>query len=162
MIKNVTKKEYDSIHHWLRYRYGSADMCESKTCSNISTNYQWALKEDMLYEKNRENFDMLCVSCHTKRDHTEETRAKMAISQSARRETPATQEFIDKCKQIHLKRNGTVVTYKGEKRFLNELAAERGVRYVTLRQRMDRGWDVEKAVDTPINSKYRKLTASNN
>ena len=59
---------YNTIHPWLRNNYGKATRCENKDCKNISTNYQWSKLSNKKYEKKRENFWQLCVSCHKKYD----------------------------------------------------------------------------------------------
>ena len=64
----IDPKIYSSVHRWLRKTYGIANGCESKSCSGISANYQWALKKGREYEKKRDNFIILCKSCHTKYD----------------------------------------------------------------------------------------------
>lgn len=49
---------------WLYSKYGKADKCENKDCTGKSSVYNWALKSGKEYEKNRDNFIMLCTSCH--------------------------------------------------------------------------------------------------
>ena len=72
-IKSAETKKSEqyinNIHHWLRYHYGSANKCENKECSSISKNYTWALIHGKEYEKNRDNFRMLCAKCHLKYDY---------------------------------------------------------------------------------------------
>lgn len=78
-------KEYANIHMWLRNNYGSADRCENRDCSlRNSKRYEWALLKGKEYKRDRSHFHMLCPSCHRKYDITEETRAKMRKSQSAK------------------------------------------------------------------------------
>lgn len=66
---------YMGIHLWLRSRYGDADRCENREnnilnfkCKRITNNYNWALIKGKKYERKRENFMMLCCSCHLKYD----------------------------------------------------------------------------------------------
>ena len=68
---------YDYIHKWIRVTYGKADRCENENCSSKSNNYEYAMINNSLLEKNRENFKMLCCSCHRKYDFTEEVRLNM-------------------------------------------------------------------------------------
>ncbi len=77
-VKNVTRRQYDSIHNWLRYYFGNATQCMSDTCNGKSKRFEWALKPDMIYEKKRENFYQLCRSCHAKQDLTEDGRGRMS------------------------------------------------------------------------------------
>ena len=55
---------YSGIHMWLRANFGAANWCESITCSRKSKNYNWCKVQGMEYERRRENFIQLCVSCH--------------------------------------------------------------------------------------------------
>jgi len=66
---------YGGIHDWLQSRFGYADKCENRendilnfNCSKKSNNYDWALLKGLKYERKRENFIMLCHSCHLKYD----------------------------------------------------------------------------------------------
>lgn len=65
---------YYAVHKWLKKKFGKADFCEGESCSGISNNFQWALKRGCKYEKNRDSFLKLCVSCHRKYDFTPEKR----------------------------------------------------------------------------------------
>jgi len=64
----VGSRVYNLIHKWLRLHYGNATKCENKNCPKISKNYQWAKIQGKKYERKRENFWMLCKSCHAKYD----------------------------------------------------------------------------------------------
>lgn len=55
---------YDKAHKYLAYYFGKAVKCEAVDCKGKSKKYQWALLKGCTYEKNRENFWQLCVSCH--------------------------------------------------------------------------------------------------
>lgn len=70
--------EYQRIHKWLRITFGKANKCEMKMCKIIEAKrYEYALIRGKKYERKRENFMMLCKSCHVKYDFTETTRKKM-------------------------------------------------------------------------------------
>lgn len=60
------KPSYSAIHHWLKRNYGKPSSCEM--CKGNSKRYEWALLKGKDYEKNRDNFWMLCTSCHHKYD----------------------------------------------------------------------------------------------
>ena len=64
----IGSKNYNSIHSWLRKKYGEANKCENIMCKGLSKNYEWAKKPSAEYEKNRDNFMMLCKSCHAFQD----------------------------------------------------------------------------------------------
>jgi len=77
-IKNVSIKKYHQIHHWLKINFGKAYKCENKNCKNISKLFSWALKNSCEYEFKRENYLMLCRSCHAKIDISLETRKRIS------------------------------------------------------------------------------------
>lgn len=60
---------YFAKHIWLKTNFGSANCCENPNCKGRSKNYHWALKKGYKYEHKRENFMMLCVSCHRLYDY---------------------------------------------------------------------------------------------
>ncbi len=65
MIKDSV---YASIHNWLKKNYGSANKCENAVCPRTQKIFHWALKHDRNYEKDREAFIQLCITCHTRYD----------------------------------------------------------------------------------------------
>lgn len=70
--------KYAAIHNWLRSTFGKANKCESLTCNGRnSRKYTWSLLKGKEYQRKRENFWMLCYSCHTKYDFAEETKLKI-------------------------------------------------------------------------------------
>lgn len=71
-------KNYNHIHYWLRYNFGPASCCEELSCKKISTSYSYALLKGKKYEEKRDNFIMLCRSCHTLYDQTKEGLKSMA------------------------------------------------------------------------------------
>lgn len=79
-IQGIPIQEYQAIHYWLKKVYGKANKCEGSNCLGLSQNYQWAKKSGVGYDFKRNNFHMLCRSCHTKQDITEESIKKMAIN----------------------------------------------------------------------------------
>jgi len=69
---------YSGIHKWLFYNYGKAGKCESNCCKNKTPKrFEWALLKGLKYEKKRDNFIMLCASCHRKYDMTRDMMAGM-------------------------------------------------------------------------------------
>lgn len=55
---------YKGLHNWLFDTFGKANKCENESCLNISNKYEWAKIKGKRYERKRENFRMLCISCH--------------------------------------------------------------------------------------------------
>ena len=62
---------YNGIHHWLNKKFGKACKCEHPECKGLSKNFEWSLIKGKEYERKRENYWMLCCSCHHKYDITE-------------------------------------------------------------------------------------------
>jgi len=76
---------YYNVHQWLRHRYGNANKCESPECEGKSKTFQWALLKGKSYKHNRENFWMLCRSCHRKYDMTKEWNKKISKANKGRK-----------------------------------------------------------------------------
>jgi hypothetical protein len=72
-------KAYIRIHSWLCRTFGRARKCEH--CQQKKHFYQWALKHGCKYEKSRDNFIQLCVSCHKRYDQTPKGRANNSAGQ---------------------------------------------------------------------------------
>lgn len=68
------------IHTWLRVNFGRPNKCEQKNCEGKSSRFEWAKLRDKEYERKRENFWMLCVSCHKKYDYSDERKRKLSNS----------------------------------------------------------------------------------
>lgn len=64
----IEPTKYNAIHKWLRENFGAANECEGKNCTKISKVFQWAKVKGKTYRKLRNNFIMLCKSCHVKYD----------------------------------------------------------------------------------------------
>lgn len=62
------KVGYWGIHKWLYKYYGKANYCENLKCSKKSKIFHWALIKNKNYERKRDNFMQLCMSCHWKYD----------------------------------------------------------------------------------------------
>lgn len=68
---------YVAYHVWMRNNYGNASKCEYPGCKRYTKYFEWALLKGKKYEHKRENYWMLCKSCHTKYDLTDEARQKL-------------------------------------------------------------------------------------
>lgn len=73
------KAGYVAIHSWLKSNFGKPTKCENKLCVYPRINagnkvvkfpkrFTWALLKGKKYSHNRNNFIMLCMSCHKKYD----------------------------------------------------------------------------------------------
>ena len=59
---------YKGLHQWLTKTYGKPIECDNQNCLKKSNLYDWALLRGKKYEKKRENFVILCKSCHNTYD----------------------------------------------------------------------------------------------
>lgn len=105
--KDVSVNKYQRIHYWIRKNFGKADRCENDDCEGTSKKYEWALKKGKSYEKNINNFKMMCKSCHVKYDFTEKGRDKLIrintgkkISQETRLKMSESHKKVDKTYMI--------------------------------------------------------------
>ena len=60
---------YDGLHAWLKRKYGKADKCENPNCPKTHNIFHWSKLKDKEYQRNRENFWMLCIKCHNNYDN---------------------------------------------------------------------------------------------
>lgn len=69
---------YEAIHIWLKNNHGKPNRCENKECAYKNPKrYEYALRKGFKHEHNRDNYIMLCVSCHRRMDDTPERREKI-------------------------------------------------------------------------------------
>ncbi len=94
----MERKEYESIHRWIRKNYGKASRCEH--CNTTTAKrYDWALIQKCEYSKNREVFIELCRSCHVKYDFTKERGKKISQSQLGEKNNFFGKKFTEEMKQ---------------------------------------------------------------
>ena len=93
-MDNKEKLNYRYIHSWLDKNFEKLNKCE--LCGTTDKKrYEWALKKNYIYEYKRNNFFILCVSCHRKYDETEFSRKNKSISKKGK---PAHNKIaINKC-----------------------------------------------------------------
>lgn len=97
MPRSLRGGGYHDIHKWLIKTFGKANRCEFKTCKGVSKSYAYALIHGKQYEFNRDNFMMLCYSCHNSYDVTPEKRKKLSKSLTGRiRSRESVEKFIKK------------------------------------------------------------------
>lgn len=73
-----TKYHYRIVHSWLAKHYGKADHCENPECNGKGIVFEYALKIGHEHDRNRDNYLMLCRSCHRNYDMTDEKKAKIS------------------------------------------------------------------------------------
>lgn len=66
-----------SKHSWLT-RHFKKEKCEH--CKKTTGPFDWALKKGCIYDHKRENFIVLCRSCHLKYDYTEKRKARISVT----------------------------------------------------------------------------------
>lgn len=79
---NKSKYHYRIVHTWLNKHHGKANKCECGNCSNKTERYEYALKRGYKHDRKRDNYLMLCRSCHRRYDLTKEQKNRL-ISQIA-------------------------------------------------------------------------------
>lgn len=60
----IDHRQYNNVHNWLKREFGYANKCENYNCLGGSKTFQWAKIRNKKYIKDRDNFMMLCKSCH--------------------------------------------------------------------------------------------------
>ncbi len=100
MINTTT--EYQKIHRWLRGNFGYANKCDNPQCKKITNYFSWALLKNKKYEYKRENYLMLCKSCHTKYDFTKEGKIRGANKIRGRKHRAETIKLMSEiAKKLH-------------------------------------------------------------
>lgn len=77
--QRINNSQYRNLHHWLDRNFKKSK-CEGEECLGKSERFDWALKKGFEYERKRENYLVLCKSCHTRYDFSENTRKKLSES----------------------------------------------------------------------------------
>lgn len=92
MKANEMDLNYFKSHSWLIYWFGRANKCENINCNYENPKrFEYALKKGFTPEKKRENYIMLCPSCHRKYDFTElqrKNQSKARIGMEAKNKRP--------------------------------------------------------------------------
>jgi hypothetical protein len=71
------KAGYVAKHSWIKKHCGKAHKCENEECLYKNPKrYEWANVSGE-YRREREDYMMLCPSCHRKKDMTPELREKI-------------------------------------------------------------------------------------
>lgn len=70
-------KNYSTVHAWIRRKYGKANICEESTCNGKSKRFTYAKIKGKRYSRKRENYKMLCYSCHVQYDMGKDTIKRM-------------------------------------------------------------------------------------
>jgi len=96
---SISRAEHLNIHEWLRKKYGRANKCIF--CSVEGKRYEWALLKGKRYEKNIENYIMLCPSCHRKYDYTAEMRIQRSWAALKVNEQRLLLPEVKKMKEVH-------------------------------------------------------------
>ena len=68
---------YQGLHQCIVQYYGKPTHCENLECNKISISFEWAKLRARKYKRRRENFIMLCASCHRKYDKNKNFNIKL-------------------------------------------------------------------------------------
>lgn len=68
---------------------------------------------------------------------------------------PSNCRWVTMKEQQRNKRTNRVITYKGKKYTLTELAEYAGLKKTTLRERLNNGWSVDDAVEKPVRKRTK-------
>lgn len=68
-IEGVPKNKF-TLHRRVWTLYGKADRCENPKCKGKSQDFDWSNKKHDYKSINREDWQMLCVSCHRLYDYS--------------------------------------------------------------------------------------------
>lgn len=63
---------------------------------------------------------------------------------------PSNCRFVDRRVQANNTRKNVYYTYRGKTLTIAEWAKEIGMKYITLHERIKKGWSIEKALETPV------------
>lgn len=63
---------------------------------------------------------------------------------------PENCRWATKEEQNRNKRDNVILEYKGERKILADWAKDKGMSYACLKNRIKRGWSIEKALETPV------------
>lgn len=73
----IDVREYERIHKWIGSHWGNAKLCE--LCEGLNAKrFEWALKKGRSYSRERQDYIMMCVSCHRKYDMTDAKKKKLS------------------------------------------------------------------------------------
>lgn len=73
---------YSAFHTWLKINFGKANKCEGDDCRQNSNKFDYALIHGKEHDHKRENYIMLCRSCHVRYDMTDARRSKISLGVS--------------------------------------------------------------------------------
>lgn len=72
--------------------------------------------------------------------------------------TPENCRWATQKEQCNNRRNNRIIEYNGEKKTLTAWAEFIGIGWSTLHQRLEKGWSVERALTTPLQTAYQRRT----
>lgn len=121
--------------YYKNYGGRGIDICEDWMSHNGSDNFcEWALshgyKEDLTIDRIDNNKGYSPDNCR----------------------------WIDRFEQMSNTRKNRLLTYNGKTQCLAKWAREYNLKYATLIQRLELGWELERALNEPTNIKYRRRT----
>lgn len=73
---------------------------------------------------------------------------------------PENCRFVSEKEQQNNKRTNRRITYKGETKTLKQWSEKTGINYTTLKERLNNGWSIEKAMCTPVRKRRHERLKS--
>jgi hypothetical protein len=64
--------------------------------------------------------------------------------------------WVTRAEQNRNKRNNVLIAFNGENKCLPEWGREKGISPTTIKQRLSKGWSIERSLNTPLWSTYEK------
>jgi len=100
--RKLRNGKYHAIHKWLNNYFGKANKCENPNCKGICKIYHYCLIKGKKHQHNRNNYVLMCASCHRLYDQKPEWIKKMKELRKQYRPTEETKRKISKsCKGIN-------------------------------------------------------------
>lgn len=128
------KKRCDNKNHWAFREYGGRGITYSNEWSNFEHFEKWA---------NENGYSNLLTIDRIDNDGNY---------------SPENCRWVDRIVQANNRRNNVRYEYRGELHTLPELSKLYGIGVYTLRGRIQRGWDIAKAIETPVREVKRHGT----
>jgi hypothetical protein len=91
-----------SFHVWLKLHYGKANKCENKKCkSDNPKRFEWANIKNHKYSHKREDYIMLCATCHRRMDNGEYCGKGHKFTEENTYIDPKGHRHCRSCRKIH-------------------------------------------------------------
>ena len=76
MANKIETIKYNTLHWWIRRKFGSANKCSNPLCEKKSPFFEWALLKEREYSRDIKDYQQLCRKCHFNYDVKENQKLK--------------------------------------------------------------------------------------